>query len=60
MRGVCMKRRLAHAAMARAIHDYVSLNGQQEPFVKAFLQYTWSHSDGDKILSAAKGENVLV
>ncbi|KQU75620.1 MULTISPECIES: hypothetical protein [unclassified Rhizobacter] len=42
--------KMAVDAVARAIHDYVSLNGQEDPFVKAFLQYAWVHSDGEKVL----------
>ncbi|WP_168563274.1 hypothetical protein [Rhizobacter sp. SG703] len=42
--------RMAIDAVSRAIQDYVSLNGQEEPFVKAFLQYAWTHSDGEKMM----------
>lgn len=42
--------KMAIDAVARAMHDYVSLNGQEEPFVKAFFQYTWVHSDGEKMM----------
>jgi hypothetical protein len=42
--------KMAVDAVARAIHDYVSLNGQEEPFVKAFFQYTWIHLDGEKMM----------
>jgi hypothetical protein len=43
--------KMAVDAVARAIHDYVSLNGQDEDFVKTFLQYVWAHSDGAKLMS---------
>lgn len=33
-------------ALGRAITDYVKLNGQDEPFVKAFLQWAWTNTDG--------------
>jgi hypothetical protein len=33
-------------ALIRAITDYIALNGQDEPFVRAFLQWTWINKDG--------------
>jgi hypothetical protein len=36
----------AAEALARAIADYVKLNGQDEPFVRAYLQWTWINTDG--------------
>jgi hypothetical protein len=33
-------------ALARAITDYVALNGQDEPFVRAYLQWAWVKMDG--------------
>ncbi|MGE3480457.1 MAG: hypothetical protein AB7K73_03485 [Gammaproteobacteria bacterium] len=33
-------------ALSRAITDYVKLNGQDEPFVKAYLQWAWTNTDG--------------
>lgn len=44
--------KVAVDAVARAIFDFISLNGEEEPFVKAFLQYTWEHSDGEKLMKA--------
>lgn len=42
--------KMAVDAVARAIYDYVSLNGQDEDFVKMFLQYVWTHSDRAKLM----------
>ena len=39
-------------AVSRAIFDFITLNGQGESFVKAFLQYTWEHSDGEALMKA--------
>jgi hypothetical protein len=39
-----LEKRAADAVMC-AIHDYIALNGQEEPFVEAFLRYTWVHDD---------------
>lgn len=33
-------------ALARAIADYVTLYGQSEPFVMAYLQWAWVNNDG--------------
>ena len=33
-------------ALIRAITDYIALNGQGEPFVRMFLQWTWDNKDG--------------
>lgn len=33
-------------ALARAIADYTTLYGQDEPFVKAYLQWAWVNKDG--------------
>lgn len=33
-------------ALARAITDYVALNGQDEPFVRAYLQWAWINQNG--------------
>lgn len=48
--------KMAVDAVARAIHDYVSLNGQEEVFVKAFLQYTWIHLDGEAMMEKFDGQ----
>lgn len=37
-------------ALARAIADYVELNGQDEPFVRAYLQWTWTNTDGPGLM----------
>jgi hypothetical protein len=37
-------------ALARAIVDYISLNGKEEPFVKAFLSWSWHNQDGPAIM----------
>ena len=41
-------------ALLRAIADYITLNGQDEPFVKAVLQWTWVNSDGKAIMEKYK------
>lgn len=33
-------------ALARAIVDYITLYGQDETFVKAYLQWAWTNTDG--------------
>jgi len=33
-------------ALIRAITDYIALNGQNEQFVRVFLQWTWVNQDG--------------
>lgn len=37
---------MAFDALTRAIADYISLNGQKEPFVKAFLSWAWKNKNG--------------
>ncbi|WP_404991391.1 hypothetical protein [Cupriavidus pauculus] len=44
--------RLAANALARAIADYVTLRGQNEPFVQAYLQWAWITQDGPGMMSA--------
>jgi urocanate hydratase len=41
-------------ALIRATSDYISLNGQEEPFIKAFLSWTWSNSDGPALMERYK------
>ncbi|MBY4733696.1 hypothetical protein K6V90_24470 [Cupriavidus pauculus] len=41
---------LAANALGRAIADYVTLNGRDEPFVKAYLQWAWVNKDGPEIM----------
>jgi hypothetical protein len=33
-------------ALTRALADYVTLNGKEEPFVKAFFSWAWENKDG--------------
>lgn len=37
-------------ALARAVADYVALNGQDEPFIRAFLQWSWENTDGPRLM----------
>lgn len=46
--------KLAVDALSRAISDYVSLNGQNEPFVKAFLSWSWKNTDGPALMERFK------
>lgn len=39
-------------ALARAIADYTNLYGQDEPFVKAYLQWAWINMDGPAQMEA--------
>lgn len=41
---------LAADALARAIADYVTLYGQNEPFVSAYLQWAWMKKDGPRMM----------
>ncbi|WP_343548983.1 hypothetical protein [Ralstonia sp.] len=43
--------RLAADAVARAMADYVTLYGQDEPFVKAYLQWAWVEKDGPGMMT---------
>lgn len=40
----------ASDALARAIADYVTLNGQDEPFIRAYLQWAWINTDGPGLM----------
>ena len=40
-------------ALTRAIGDYVTLYGQDENFVKAFLSWSWKNR-GSKVMEACK------
>jgi len=44
----------AAGALSRAIADYISLNGQDEPFVKAFLSWSWRNQDGPGLMEKFK------
>jgi hypothetical protein len=41
---------LAADALARAIADYVTLYGQHEPFVSAYLRWAWVKKDGPRMM----------
>jgi len=41
-------------ALARAIADYTTLYGQDEAFVKAYLQWAWVNTDGPAQMEAFK------
>ena len=41
-------------ALGRATADYVSLNGEDEPFVKAFLSWAWKNTDGPALMEKFK------
>lgn len=41
-------------ALSRALSDYVSLNGQDEPFVKAFFSWAWENTDGPALMEKFK------
>ena len=40
----------AENAITRALCDYIELCGQELPFVKAFLQYTWVTRNGSEVM----------
>lgn len=42
----------AENAITRALCDYIELCGQELPFVKAFLQYTWVTRNGPEVMKA--------
>ena len=44
--------RAAENAITRALCDYIELCGQEMPFVKAFLQYTWVTRNGPEVMKA--------
>ncbi len=46
--------RAAENAVIRAMMDYIELCGQDAPFVKAFLQYTWLTRNGPELMKAYK------
>jgi hypothetical protein len=41
---------LARRALSRAIVEYSTLYGQEEPFVKTFLQWSWVTQDGPEVM----------
>jgi hypothetical protein len=46
----------AERAITRALVDYVELRGQDRPFVKAFLQYTWIAHNGPEVMKAYESQ----
>lgn len=42
--------KLAADALARAISDYITLYGQDDLFVKAYLQWSWNNTDGPGLM----------
>jgi hypothetical protein len=46
--------KLSADALTRAIADYTTLYGQDEPFVKAYLQWAWINMDGPAQMEAFK------
>ena len=37
-------------ALLKAVTDYVQLNGQEESFIKAILQWAWVNLDSAKLM----------
>jgi urocanate hydratase len=46
--------KLAVDALTKAVVDYIRLFGQEEPFIKAFLSWTWKNMDGPTIMDNFK------
>ena len=46
--------KMAVDALNRAIADYITLNGQDEPFVRAFLGWAWKNTDGPGLMEKFK------
>ena len=46
--------KLAIDALNRAVTDYVSLNGENEAFVRAFPSWAWKNTDGAKLMEQYK------
>ncbi len=44
----------AFDALCRAMADYVTLNGEEEPFVKAFFSWAWKNKDGQALMDRFK------
>lgn len=40
----------AEQAITKAVSDYVAVNGQEELFIKQFLQWAWHAKGGEKIM----------
>jgi hypothetical protein len=45
------EKRAAEKAITRAVADYIELRGQSEPFVIAFLNWTWMTRDGPTLMA---------
>lgn len=46
--------KMAVDALAKAVSDYIKLEGQKEPFINAFLSWTWKNLDGPAIMNKFK------
>lgn len=46
--------KMAFDALVRALADYVTLNGQEELFVKAFFSWAWESKDGRALMEDFK------
>lgn len=44
------EQKAAEDAITKAIADYTKIKGQEEPFVQAFLAWTWKNRDGKQIM----------
>jgi hypothetical protein len=42
--------KMAYDSIARAMADYISLYGQKEPFVVAFLSHAWHNTDQEALM----------
>jgi len=42
--------KMAFDALARTLANYVAINGQEEPFVRAFLNWAWENKDGRALM----------
>ncbi len=42
--------KMAYDALTRALADYIKLNGQEDHFVKAFLNWSWKNQDGERLM----------
>jgi hypothetical protein len=49
--------RAAENAVTRALSDYIELRGQDAPFVKAFLRWTWSSRNGPELMRAYRAQS---
>jgi hypothetical protein len=42
--------KMAFDALARSLSNYVAINGQEEPFVRAFFNWAWENKDGRALM----------